>query len=88
MAQTRDYVNQSVFRNQPIEQCEASASDFATQFCGQRKTRIFEPSEGKMGFVGRNPPVATLSQRRLSRERFILVGGLFSVEKRQYKVAL
>ena len=78
MAQTRDYVNQSVFRNQPIEQCEASASDFATQPRGQCETRVFEITEAYWVLVGEILHVATLSRRRLSRERLLFT--LFRVQ--------
>ena len=62
----------------PIEQCVASASDFATQSRGQCETRIFEISEEQMVSVRKILLVATLSRRRLSRERLLFT--LFRVQ--------
>ena len=55
----------------PIEQCEASASDFASQLQGQCKTRIFELSEAQFVVVGEILLVAALSLRRLSGENLL-----------------
>ena len=55
----------------PIEQCKASASDFASQFQGQCKTRIFELSEAQFVVVGEILRVAALSLRRLSGENLL-----------------
>ena len=62
----------------PIEQCEASASDFATQPRGQCETRIFEILEGLFVSVREILHVATLSRRRLSRENLLAT---FSIPK-------
>ena len=62
----------------PIEQCGASASDFATQFQGQCKTRIFEIAEAMFASVREILLVAALSLRRLSGENLL---STFSIPK-------
>ena len=55
----------------PIEQCVASASDFATQSRGQCERRIFEITEAYFIVVSEILLVATLSRRRLSCENLL-----------------
>ena len=62
----------------PIEQCVASASDFATQSRGQCETRIFEITEAYFIVVSEILLVATLSRRRLSCENLLAT---FSIPK-------